>query len=152
MATKAEQLRAQTARENSNHKRTGKSSAGSAQKSKTLQAATAGSAKGRSLHGRTKLQADAKAGKPDPGKITGFWQTGPHGGEEQTVNGVPGTGRGADGPANVTKASRKSTRGSVAGGEKANQKTRAVKRAVASPERRAERSIARAPAKKVRSR
>ena len=146
MATKAEQASASVARKNSVRKRAAAPKAHPT-KPEILRAATAKSSRGRALHGRTKLQADAKAGKPDLGKTTGFFQSGPHGGEDQTFNGVPGTGRGSDGPASVAKTSRKSTRGSVAGGEKASSMTRGVRAAMNTPEKRAARATAKAGAK-----
>ncbi len=144
MATRSEQARAASERSNSTQKRAtaGKKTAPKLMKA-VMKAGTAESKRGRALHGRTKLQADAKAGKPDPGRIEGFFKTGSNGGEAQTVNGVTGNGRGSDGPANVHKASRKSTRGSVAGGEKPSSQTRNVQRATHTPEKRAARNTAR---------
>jgi hypothetical protein len=100
-----------------------------------MKAYRAASKKGRSVHGRTKLQADAKALKPRVAEIE-FFKTGPHGGEEQTTNNVM-SGRGADGRASVRKASRKSTRGSVPAGEKASNMSREVTRRATSPSSRA---------------
>lgn len=89
------------------------------------------------LNAATKLQADAKAGKPDPGRSE---LTRPNGGEEQTTNGTFGFGRGGDGVPHTTRVSRKSTRGSVPGGEKhASQLTARQERKVSSPTARASR-------------
>src|SRR5262245_5713676 len=59
---------------------------------------TLGKTTGRAVHAPTKSRADAKAGKPGDGKKVDRWRTGPNGGEDQTTNGVRGTGRGSDGP------------------------------------------------------
>ena len=143
MATRADQARAAVEQNNSVRKR-GDASAAHPTRPEILRESAAHSAHGRAVHARTKLQADAKAGKPNVGKVRGFWQTGPHGGEEQTFNGVPGDGRGSDGPASIAKASRKSTRGAVPAGEKpCAQLTRQAIRETHTPEHRAESSIAR---------
>jgi hypothetical protein len=93
----------------------------------------------RAVHAPTKSKADAKAGKPGDGKKVARWRTGPNGGEDQTTNGVGGTGRGADGLPGKTP-SRKSTRGSWAAGEKRSAPlTRRAQARVASPEARAAR-------------
>lgn len=148
MATRGEQQRAAAARTNSAAKRAASAEMKSTNPGKdtkaVMKAGTAASPRGRALHGRTKLQADAKAGKPDPGRVEGFFKTGSNGGEAQTFNGVTGTGRGSDGAASVHGASRKSTRGGVPGGEKpSSQKTRNVVRETYTPERRAARNTAR---------
>lgn len=140
MATRADQTRAATNVKNSTAKRAaGTKKAAALPKPKRLKAATMESKHGRALHGKTKQQADAKAGKADPGKNWGKFRTGVNGGEEQTINNVAGTGRGADGAASLKKASRKSSRGGVPGGEKPSNMTRAVQRRTVSPEARAAR-------------
>jgi len=146
MATRAEQAKSAAALQNSARKRAAAPKPHPT-KPQMAKATTAASPKGRALHGRTKLQADAKAGKPDPGRITGFFKTGPHGGEAQTFNDVPGTGRGSDGAASVKKASRKSSRGSVAGGEKVNTQGHAAHNALSTPEKRSARAAAKAKGK-----
>jgi hypothetical protein len=82
------------------------------------------SASGRSVHGRTKLQADAKAGKNEahPGLIETA------GGEIVSGLATPGA-----------RPSRKSTRGSVPAGEKASSMTTARKGSLYTPESRAAR-------------
>ncbi len=147
MATRGEQARAASARTNSAQKRaTSPTKAPGKPKlmKAVMKAGTAASHHGRALHAPTKLQADAKAGKPDQGLSVGFFKTGTNGGEAQTFNGVPGTGRGSDGAADVRKASRKSTRGGVPGGEKPSSPKRGdVLRATYTPEKRAARNTAR---------
>ena len=94
----------------------------------------------RAVHASTKSRADAKAGKPGDGKKVDRWKTGPNGGEDQTTNGVKGTGRGADGPPGRAKPSRKSTRGAWPAGEKpATTLTRRAKARITTPEARASR-------------
>lgn len=135
MATRAEQTKADQQRANSASKRAARPGP-HPNKNEMLRAATAKSDKGRALHAPTKRRADAKACKPGAGPVPAFWKTGINGGEEQTVNGVA-VGRGADGPASIRNASRKSTRGAWPGGEKDAQLPRVVRRATHSPEARA---------------
>lgn len=134
MATRAEQFRTETERANSARRRALHERTPNQSKSERLRAGIEQSKKQRAIHGRTKLQADAKALTPDhPGKTP---HSRPNGGEEQTLNGVS-TGRGADGPPG--RPSRKSSRGTVPAGEKPSNMTRAVIRTLFTPERRAQR-------------
>jgi hypothetical protein len=116
MATKADETRSRMQVDNSRQKRVtvGVKPVSASQRLKRNETARTTH---RALHARTKSEADAKAGKPGDGKKVQRWRTGPNGGEDQTINGVAGTGRGADGMPG-TKPSRKSTRGSWPAGEK----------------------------------
>ena len=117
MTTRSELARTETERANSRRLRLA-SAPVEPTKHERLRAAQHASVKGRSVHGRTKLQADAKAGKPDTGRDGG----------ERTTTGVPSA-----------KPSRKSTRGTVPGGEKPSNLTRAVRRSSMTPQARAAR-------------
>jgi hypothetical protein len=116
MSTRAQQARAKAERAQSALRRAA-ALPPHLNKNELQREGTGNSLKGRALHAATKLRADAKALKPNAGRVEGFFRTGNNGGEDQTVNGVR-VGRGADGPADVHKDSRKSTRGSWAAGEK----------------------------------
>ncbi len=120
MATRAEIERAKQERAVSKKRRAQASKKESVPtKSERIKAAQHASTKGRAVHGRTKLQADAKAGKPETGLD----------GSEPRTGGGPLVGR----------PSRKSTRGSVPGGEMASSETRAARMRIATPESRARR-------------
>ena len=118
MATKAERAKAEAAIANSEkHRKDGEKKGSS--RHEQLKAANHKSKTGHALHGKTKLQADAKAGKPDVGLDGGEARTG-----------------GA--PVSKTK-SRKSTRRGLPGGEKPSSEKRAVIMRTTSPEARAAR-------------
>lgn len=120
MPTRAERAHAATEQANSQrHTRAVALAKATPTKSERLKAAQHASKKGRSVHGRTKLQADAKAGKPDVGL---------DGGEPRT-GGAPPSAR----------PSRKSTRRALPAGEKPNRETRTMRARLSTPEARAAR-------------
>jgi len=120
MPTRAERAHALTEQENQHrHARAAARAKAEPTKAERHSAAQHASKKGRSVHGRTKLQADAKAGKPNVGLDGG----------EPRSGGAPVSAR----------KSRKSTRRSLPAGEKPNAETRTVRARMATPEARAAR-------------